>query len=138
MPLPFRRPVSFSTIGTNGRATDRSSPLKRNEPLNGLFFGNGLSCACTISSPSLPPTKLSSVSMRLGVSLLVSFRVWYGKSSHWSLSLMRNVPPPASTLTWPLGPLAGRSSCRSALSRPCQAKSFGNHCARLSIGNCLR
>ncbi|MNT19031.1 hypothetical protein D3C71_1784070 [compost metagenome] len=76
--------------------------------------------------------------MRLGVSLLVSFRVWYGKSSHWSFSITRNVPPLASMLNTPFGPLAGKSSCTSALSRPCQAKSFGSHCARLSIGNCLR
>ncbi len=76
--------------------------------------------------------------MRFGVSLLVSFRVWYGKSSHCSFSRIRKVPPLASMLTWPFGPLAGRSSCRSALSLPFQAKSFGNHCARLSMGNCLR
>ncbi|MNN76210.1 hypothetical protein D3C81_1925680 [compost metagenome] len=62
-------------MGTNGRATDRSRPLKRNVPASGLFFASGLICACTINSPSLPPTKFRLLSMRLGVSVLVSFRV---------------------------------------------------------------
>ena len=40
-PLPFSLPCSFSTIGTNGRATDRSRPARLNSPLSGLLAGRG-------------------------------------------------------------------------------------------------
>ncbi|MNC09059.1 hypothetical protein D3C75_566740 [compost metagenome] len=137
-PLPLSCPARRSTIGTNGRATDRSRPARRKSPDSGLFLPSGSRRVLTFSSPRRSPRNARRVSMRLGASVLSRRRAWYGKSTQRSLSRTRRVPPLASTTMLPLGPLAGMSRLMSALSRPCQAKSFGSHWARLSSGNCLR
>ena len=71
-PEPFNWPVSFSTIGANGRTTETSRPVKRKSPVIGLFLGSGLIRADNITCPSFPPSKSNFASTRLGLRLLVN------------------------------------------------------------------
>ncbi|RML46806.1 hypothetical protein APX70_200576 [Pseudomonas syringae pv. maculicola] len=75
-PLPFKRPLSFCTIGANGRATEMSRPDRLKSPAIVLFLASGSICAFNSRRPSLPPSKSRRESMRLGVRVLASFKVW--------------------------------------------------------------